>query len=152
MWRREGEPQVPLSFSLFYCADVAQGYCSMVSCSSTFRSLIPLWQSFLASLPPPSLYFPSSAIIFPSVISSRLLLPHSAFFSLFIFHLNCWDMRSSFFFFLSKPSFFCAVGDLAEKKYRQIGFPAAWRDTKSSYNNSDVVFVQKKRIITASQS
>lgn len=38
--------------ALFYCADVALGYCSTVRCSSTFLSLLPLRHFSLTVLPP----------------------------------------------------------------------------------------------------
>lgn len=88
--------------ALFYCADVALGYCSTVHCSSTFLSLLPLRHfSSLSSLLL-SFYFPSSSIIFPSIISPRLML--LAVFSLFVFHLNSvwWDMLGFLYFTVQK--------------------------------------------------
>lgn len=59
--------------ALFHCADVALGYCFVLLCSSTFFFSPPSPPAFQHTSPSFSLYFHLSAIIFPSIISARLL-------------------------------------------------------------------------------
>ncbi len=136
----EGREVWGSTFALFYCADVALGYCSMERCSSTFLSLLPLRAVFPRFPPSFSLFiFPQAPIIFPSIISPRLLLPCSVF-SLCVSSKLCLVRHARLPFLYT--FFFCSFSTVQKFKtiilsLRQpisemivIGFPAAQRYKK----------------------